>query len=160
MAQKAGEGRYGITRKLYLKLKNMVGLSPESIGGGLTIANSKIMVDVGTGLEIGSNGKLNAIASGGGGFIDTSNVITSGTFTTSLSYTATADCFIVFKLAAVASGAGANAYLNGELIAAVYSSASGVHANTFCIPLKTGDVFTASNTYVDDPMAYKVYGVH
>lgn len=158
MAQKAGEGRYGITRKLYLKLKNMVGLSPESIGGGLKIASSKLTVDAGTGLEIGSNGKLNATASGGGGFIDTSNVVTSGTFTT-LTYTATVDSFIVFQLSAVQSGAGATAYLNGELIASVYSSSTGVHSNIFCIPLKAGDVFTATNTYTDDAAVYKVYGV-
>lgn len=51
-------GRYGLTKELLIKLKEMVGLSPDNIGNGLSLANSKLSVNVGFGLSFDASGKL------------------------------------------------------------------------------------------------------
>lgn len=65
MALKAGEGRYGLTRKMFLKLKNLVGISSDNVGNGLGISSNKLVVKDGKYLGFDENGKLDVLIGNG-----------------------------------------------------------------------------------------------
>ena len=91
-----------------------------------------------------------------GFFIDTDNVITSGTYSSStpLSYTATEDCIVVLYL--IASNSHAYAYIDGVMVYDVFNSDTLVFAPM--ISLKKGQILTASTSFAD-PSGYTVYGL-
>lgn len=65
MAQKAGEGRYGITRKMFLKLKNIIGLSSDNLGNGLALSSNKLVIKDGKYLGFDDAGKLDVLTGDG-----------------------------------------------------------------------------------------------
>lgn len=92
-----------------------------------------------------------------GTFIDTDNVITSGTYSSSLSYTAITDCYIVTQVAVASNGDGSCA-IDGEDIASWHNGGSGATLYSASSYLKQGQVFTATgsaNTTID----YTVYNI-
>lgn len=117
--------------------------------GGVTVTDDSV------------NGKTVIDISGGGGnvygaFIDTNRVITSGTYNTSHTYTATEDCFVVAEWVSPQND---SAYfsIDGERAFTNYASSS-VDAGTITLPLKKGQVLTGTTAY-NSTKSYKVYGV-
>ena len=92
-----------------------------------------------------------------GVFIDTNNLITSGTYknTTPLSYTATQDCVVLLSLIAVNSHA--YAYINGVNVIHVYGG-TGTVSEIHPIYVKKGQVLTATTGYANNS-DYTVYGI-
>lgn len=117
--------------------------------GGVTVTddsvNGKTVVDI-----LGGGGNVY------GAFIDTNRVITSGTYNTSLTYTATEDCFVVAEWVSPQND---SAYfsIDGERAFTNYASSS-VDAGTITLPLKRGQVLTGTTAY-NSTKSYKVYGV-
>lgn len=91
-----------------------------------------------------------------GGFIDTSNIIDSGTFTSTFTYTATEDCWIFANLV-TRQNAESQAYVDGEQVASVYSATGGALQKDVMIPVKKGQVFTVNNSEAW-AVNYAVYG--
>lgn len=91
-----------------------------------------------------------------GVFIDTTNVIASGTYSASspLSYTATEDCIIVIYL--IASNSHAYAYIDGVMVYDVFNSNTLVFAPM--ISMKKGQILTATTSF-SDASGYTVYGI-
>ena len=92
-----------------------------------------------------------------GVFIDTSNVIASGTFTSTFSYTATQDCFI-FGAVALSNNTGGNVKINNELVGAWYNG-GGNSAYNWQYFLKKGQTLTAIQTLTSSASSYIVYGI-
>ena len=107
------------------------------------------------------------VLGGGGGdvygaFIDTNKVIqaqTAITTNTSASYTATEDCYVKLWGAAL-NNTNVYAYIDGVEVARVFeSSGSETNILIYWLPLKKGQVFTATTTYSGVPSNYTVYGI-
>ena len=91
------------------------------------------------------------------GFIDTDNIIDSGTYTSTFSYTATEDCYAFVKLVTT-SNSESQAYIDGEQVASIYSTSTGEMQKDILTPLKKGQVLTVNN-----PVAwscdYTIFGI-
>lgn len=92
-----------------------------------------------------------------GAFIDTNNIIDSGTYTSTFSYTANEDCYMFALLVATPQGS-SSAAIDGEDVGNVYSATSGAIQKDVLVPLKKGQVFTINNS---EPWncSYSVYGI-
>ena len=103
---------------------------------------------------------INGVQSGGeivnaqGVFIDTDNVITSGNYTSTLSYTATEDCYVCLGLAADANSA-STISIDGNLVVSFYPT--NTTQNYYILPLKKGQVLTVSGNSWQ--VNYTVYGI-
>ncbi len=118
--------------------------------GGVTVTDDSV------------NGKTVVDISGGGGnvygaFIDPSQIITNGSYTGTLTYTAIRDCIIVLDIAGDANTATA-IQINGVTVNALYHTTSGTNDITFNVPLKTGQILTVvnGNAWLCE---YAVYGI-
>lgn len=92
-----------------------------------------------------------------GFFIDVNNVITSGSYSSALSYTATEDCYVRVAIAESASSS-SKAYIDGKQIFGTWNGTNGIYTESPIFPLKKGQTLTveASNA---SSSAYVVYGV-
>ena len=115
--------------------------------------------------DSGNNETLVNILGGGGGgsdtivgmFVDTSRIITSGTWSSSLSYTATEDCFI-YTAVAMNGNSGGSCEIDGETVSSWWNGTSGTLAEAVALYLKKGQVFTATASNPSSS-GYIVYGV-
>lgn len=104
---------------------------------------------------------VNVTGGGGGGgtvygcFIDTNNIITSGMYSQTFSYTATRDCFMYIQVIANTNDS-AIVTLDGETILAEWTSA--LHTSPFLIPMKQGQVLAVTSSH-PALSSYTVYGV-
>lgn len=107
-----------------------------------------------------ANGQTVVNVEGGGNvygaFVDTDRVITSGTYNTSFTYTATEDCFVTVEWVSPQNDS-AYFYIDGERAFTNYASSS-IDAGTITLPLKKGQVLTGTTAY-NSTKHYKVYGV-
>lgn len=99
---------------------------------------------------------------GGGGnvygaFIDTNRVITSGSYSLSLSYTATEDCFL-YTAVALNSNTSGSCAVDGETVSSWWNGSGGTVAEGIGIYLKLGQTFTATATN-SSSSGYTVYGL-
>lgn len=101
----------------------------------------------------GELGRINV----NGMFIDTDNVIASGSYSSTFSYTATEDCYIRVAIAGSANSS-STAYINGKQVFGVWNGSNGIYTESPLFPLKKGQVLTvnASNSATS---SYIVYGV-
>ena len=91
-----------------------------------------------------------------GVFIDTDNVIVSGTYNQNLSYTATQDCFM-YVVVATSQGTSSSITIDGQQIYGKYSD-SGMQANSILCPIKKGQTIVVSATQ-NASVDYIVYGL-
>ena len=108
-------------------------------------------------------GLIDNISGGGGGgggnvygaFINTGKVITSGSYTSTLSYTATEDCCFQFGVGGTVSGSG-KVYLDGNLMQSIYVTSDNDYKDF--IFLKKGQTVTL-NSQQNVTFYYTVYGL-
>lgn len=118
---------------------------------------SQVRADYATNLGIIDN-----ISGGGGGggnvfgaFVNTNRIITSGTYSSSLNYTATEDCCFQFNVGGTSSSSG-KVYIDGNLIQSVYVTSNNDYRDF--VFLRKGQIIT-----LDSPQSgtfdYTVYGL-
>lgn len=108
-------------------------------------------------------GLIDNISGGGGGgggnvygaFINTNHIITSGSYTSTLSYTATEDCCFQFGVGGTVSGGG-KVYLDGNLMQSIYVTSDNDYKDF--IFLKKGQIVTL-NSQQNVTFYYTVYGL-
>lgn len=119
----------------------------QFVGGANVLddsTNNKTIVD------LASAGGIDGV------FIDTSNVIKSTTtFTSSMSYTATEDCFIPFYIV-MSSGDGVIKIDNKKVAGFIAISTVGYSAAYY---LKKGQTISVTGTHASYPSDYTVYGI-
>lgn len=107
--------------------------------GGVTVTddsvNGKTVVDISGG---GSGGNVY------GAFIDTNRLITSGTYTGTLSYTATEDCFVVVDIA-TDSNTDTHIEIDGVAVNGIFRTSGNTTDVTFLVPLKKGQTLSVVN---------------
>ena len=98
---------------------------------------------------------------GGGGsvtlgmYIDTDRVITSGTYSTNFSYTATEDCYLCLQVIANANDSSV-VTIDSEVVANEWSSAT--HTSPIILPVRKGQIVGATSSNPSTAY-YFVYGV-
>lgn len=92
-----------------------------------------------------------------GCFIDTDNLITSGQYTGTLSYTATEDCFVVVDIA-TDSNTDTHIEIDGVAVNGIYRTGGNTTDVTFLVPLKKGQTLSVVNGNVW-ACSYHVYGI-
>jgi len=92
-----------------------------------------------------------------GVFIDTDNVITSGTHSGNFSYTATQDCFVYTSMA-MAENTGCTMQIDGHNVVGGWNGAGSIIMQGLPLMLKKGQTLTISSTYTTNT-DYIVYGV-
>lgn len=91
-----------------------------------------------------------------GFFVDTNNVIASGTYVGSFSYTATQDCYFYGSIANSQDNS-ASITIDGVPVYEIYDST--VSQSGVVLPLKKGQVIALSTTFSQAATSYKIYGV-
>lgn len=106
---------------------------------------------ISNGIEYGGLTNINGV------FIDTNNVINSGNYSGTLTYTATEDCFFTGVVTCKATGAGITSYMliNGEQIYSVINPSNDVQFSAF---VKKGQIVTLFESGTTTNF-YSVYGV-
>lgn len=98
-----------------------------------------------------------------GVFVDTSNVIASGTYSASspLSYTATEDCFAYVLTLVSDRNAEVKIYIDGEQVSIKFSNNASQDTiqDSFTCYLKKGQVLSATTSRTDNSSVYKIYGI-
>lgn len=125
-----------LTQESGLQFTGAVSVSDDSVNG-------RTVVDI-------TGGFANGV------FIDTDNVITSGTYNQNLSYTATQDCFM-YVVVATSQGTSSSITIDGQQIYGKYSD-SGMQANSILCPIKKGQTIVVSATQ-NASVDYIVYGL-
>lgn len=108
--------------------------------------NDKTVVDI-----LGGGGNVY------GAFIDTDRVITSGSYSSNFSYTATEDCFVFIGIASNPSNT-SPAYIDGVQVYGVWNGSNGVYTESPLFPLKKGQTLTVSASN-GSSSGYWVYGI-
>lgn len=148
------------------KIDNITGGGGSSTLAGLTDVSLSSPTN---GQVLGYNSvsqKWENVNGGGGGgdtynvygaFIDTNRVITSGSYSLSLSYTATEDCFF-YTAVALNNNTGGSCAVDGETVSSWWNGSGGTVAEGIGIYLKRGQTFTATATN-SSSSGYSVYGL-
>ena len=117
--------------------------------------------DEGKVLGVSNGAPVWVISSGGGGgnFIDTSTIITSGQYTSTFSYVAVQDCYMYANLVAKQQ-TGSFAYIDGVVVDNLFNALNlgGAIQRSVIIPLKTGQTFSIDNSEAWS-CDYAVYGI-
>ena len=122
-----------------------------------------LQIDGATVTDDSVNDKTVVSIVGGGGdtvlgaFIDTNNVITSGTYSLNFSYTATEDCF-VYAVVPFNGNSGGQLQIDGETVEGWWNGSGGTISESFVVPLKKGQTITATATN-SSSSSYIVYGI-
>lgn len=93
-----------------------------------------------------------------GCFIDTDNVITSGTYTGTFSYTANCDCIVVIGLVSISSNQG-TIKIDDAKYESIYNTSGNALAEDRVIFLKKGQTLSVQSGYSIWTSAYTVYGI-
>lgn len=124
----------------------------------------KLPLDVTANPEGAATVKLEKLGVGGtiyntdAAFVDTANVIQAKTtYSGSLTYTATADCYVIVSYAAN-TNTEAGISVNGVLLDSIFTS-SGIIQRYACVLLKAGQTLTATSTFSEASVDYTVYGI-
>ena len=109
--------------------------------------------------EIKYNGRTySGLIQANGCFVDTDNVIASGIFTGSFSYTATEDCFCVFGVVSESNHIGV-IEVDGERYSSIYNTGSASVYNDYPVYLRKGQTATITEGNNVWNVAYSVYGL-
>ena len=109
-------------------------------------------------------GLIDNISGGGGGgggnvygaFVNTNDIIASGTYTGSFSYTATKDCYFYGEIANN-SNTTATMTVDGKTIIQNYDSS--ISQNGCVVPLRKGQIIALTTTFAQAVTTYTVYGL-
>ena len=174
MALKAGY--YGVKKSVIDLITSLVGnVAIKSIGGGLALSEEdELSVDTGDGLTVSEAGKLLAdidtetmefktgkLAAkipqvSGGNFIDEANIIATDSAVSSLSYTATNDCYISLYLVPTTD---ARVKINNVDVANMSAPQNMAYGAPVIIPLKKNDVVNVTGLNATYASNYKVFGL-
>lgn len=91
-----------------------------------------------------------------GMFVDTSNVIGSGTYSQNFTYTASQDCYM-YAVIATSNGTSSSITIDGKQIYGKFSG-SGMQANSILCPIKKGQTLVINATD-SSSVDYKIYGI-
>lgn len=131
------ENGQSMTQRTGLEFTGNVQVTDDSV-------NDKTIVDI-----LGGGGNVY------GAFINTARPITSGSYSSSFSYTATEDCILCLQIIANANDS-ATAYIDGVKICAEWSAS--IHTSPLLIPMKRGQTATATSSN-PSTASYDVYGL-